>query len=119
VTTIYGGPDNAGKPALLPPGLDWKEVGHTAVEAALIDQRKVTREEICAIYQIPPPFLGILDRATFNNIETLRQVAYTDGLGPPLVMIEQAINAQLVGACCAKTTSTSSSTFLACFAAIS
>jgi hypothetical protein len=92
------GPDNAGKPALLPPGLDWKPVGHTAVEAALIEQRKVAREEVCAVYQIPPPFLGILDRATFNNIQTLREVAYTDGLGPPLVMIEQTINAQLVRA---------------------
>jgi hypothetical protein len=29
---------------------------------------------------------------------TLREVAYTDGLGPPLVLIEQTINAQLVRA---------------------
>jgi hypothetical protein len=94
--TDLRGVDNAGKPALLPPGLDWKPVGHTAVEAALIDQRKVAREEVCAVYQIPPPFLGLLDRATFNNITTLREVAYTDGLGPPLVLIEQTINAQLV-----------------------
>lgn len=98
VDDIYGGPDNAGKPALLPPGLEWKPVGHTAVEAELIEQRKVAREEVCAVYQIPPPFLGILDRATFNNITTLREVAYTDGLGPPLVLIEQTINAQLVRA---------------------
>jgi len=98
VDDIYGGPDNAGKPAVLPPGLDWKQVGHTAVEAALIDQRKVAREEVCAIYQIPPPILGVLDRATFNNITTLREVYYTDGLGPPLVLIEHAINAQLVRA---------------------
>jgi HK97 family phage portal protein len=96
IAEVYGGPDNGGKPALLPPGLDWKPVGHSAVEAALIDQRKVAREEVCAVYQIPPPFLGILDRATFSNINILREVAYTDGLGPPLVLIEQTINAQVV-----------------------
>jgi phage portal protein BeeE len=97
-------------PALLPPGLDWKPVGHTAVEAALIDQRKVAREEVCGVYQIPPPMLGILDRATFSNIEVQREMAYTDSLAPPLVLIEQALNAQLVRALLRETTSTSSTT---------
>jgi HK97 family phage portal protein len=93
---IYGGPDKSGKPALLPPGLDWKTIGQTTVEAALIDQRKIAREEVCAVYQIPPPMLGILERATFSNIETQREMVYTECLGPPLVLIEQAINAQLI-----------------------
>ena len=90
------GPLQAGKPFVMPPGFDWEQIGHTAVEAELIDQRKVAREEIAAIFQIPPPMLGILDRATFSNITELRQVAYTDGLGPPLVLIEQAITSQLI-----------------------
>lgn len=96
VDDIYVGPDQGGRPAILPPGLDWKQVGHTAVEAELIDQRKVAREETCAVYQIPPPMLGILDRATFNNIEIQREMAYTDSLAPPLVLIEQTLNAHLV-----------------------
>lgn len=90
------GPLQAGKPFVMPPGFEWEQIGHTAVEAELIDQRKVAREEIAAIYQIPPPMLGILDRATFSNITELRQVAYTDGLGPPLVLIEQAITSQVI-----------------------
>jgi HK97 family phage portal protein len=93
---IYGGPDKSGKPALLPPGLDWKTIGQTTVEAALIDQRKVAREEIAAVYMIPPPMLGILDRATFSNIESQREMIYTDCLGPPLILIEQALNSQLI-----------------------
>lgn len=96
INSIYSGPENGGRPALLPPGLDWKPVGHTAVEAALIDQRKVAREEVCAVYQLPPPMLGILDHATFSNIETQREMAYTDSLAPPLVLIEQKLNAHLV-----------------------
>lgn len=94
VTTLYSGPDQGGKPALLPPGLEWNPVGHTAVEAELIDQRLIDREEIAAVYQIPPPMLGDLRRATFSNITELRQVAYTDGLGPPLVLIEQTMTAR-------------------------
>lgn len=90
VTNLYSGPENQGRPALLPPGLDWKPVGHTSREAELIDQRYIDREEIAAVYMIPPPMLGDLRRATFSNIVELRQVAYTDGLGPPLVIVEQA-----------------------------
>jgi HK97 family phage portal protein len=98
ITTLYAGPENQGRPALLPPGLDWKPVGHSAVEAELIDQRRVAREEIAGVYLIPPPMLGILDKATYSNINTQREMAYTDALGPPLVLIEQTINAQLVRA---------------------
>lgn len=96
ITDLYSGPDNSGKPAILPPGLTWQQVGHTAVEAQLIEQRLRTREEIAAIYMIPPPAVGQLDRSTFNNIQELLRVAYTDGLGPPLVLIEAALNDQVV-----------------------
>jgi HK97 family phage portal protein len=93
VTRLYAGPENQGRPALLPPGLDWKPVGHTSREAELIEQRYIDGEEVGAVYQIPAPFLNDLRRATFSNITELRQVAYTDGLGPPLVIIEQALTA--------------------------
>jgi HK97 family phage portal protein len=93
---LYGGPENAGRPALLPPGLEWKSVGQTTVESALIDQRKITREEIAGVYLIPPPLLGILDRATFSNIATQRDMTYTDCLGPWMILLEQAINGQII-----------------------
>lgn len=93
VTNLYSGPENQGRPALLPPGLDWKPIGHTSREAELIEQRYIDREEIGAVYMIPMPLLGDLRRATFSNIVELRQIAYTDGLGPPLVIIEQAMTA--------------------------
>jgi len=96
ITELYAGPDNSGRPALLPPGLAWLPVGHTAVEAELIDQRYIDREEVAAVYMIPPPMLGDLRRATFSNITELRQVAYTDGLGPPLVIVEQVMTAHIL-----------------------
>lgn len=96
VDELYGGPDNAGRPALLPPGLTWDAVGQTTVEAELVDQRKIAREEVSAVYLIPPPLLGILDRATYANIGVQREMTYTDCLGPPLILIEQAINAQIM-----------------------
>ena len=80
---LYGGPENMGKPALLPPGLDWKSIGGSVVEAALIEQRKITRDEVCAVYLIPPPMLGILDRATYSNISVQRDMIYTHAWARP------------------------------------
>ena len=95
--TAYGGEKNAGKLPVIPPGMKWASADRTtAVEAELIDQRAVNRNEVSAVYMIPPPMIGILDRATFSNITTLREMAYTDGLAPPLALIEQTINAHLV-----------------------
>ena len=66
MTTQYSGPDNSGRPILLPPGLTWSSVGQTVAEADLLEQRRVAREEVAAVYQIPPPLIGILDRATYS-----------------------------------------------------
>jgi HK97 family phage portal protein len=93
----YGGRKNAGKLPVMPPGMKWGTADQTtAVEAELIDQRAVNRNEVASIYMLPPPMIGILERSTFNNIYTLREMAYTDGLAPPLVLAEQMFNAQVV-----------------------
>jgi HK97 family phage portal protein len=97
ITELYSGPENSGRPALLPPGLDWKQVGHTAVEAELIAQRQVAREEVGAVYHLAPGVFGFhLDKG--NTLGEQRQMSYVDGLLPPLVLIEQVINSQLIRA---------------------
>lgn len=93
----YAGKTNAGKLPVIPPGLKWTDARPTtAVEAELIDQRLVNRNEVAAAYMIPPPMIGQLERSTFNNVTTLREMAYTDALAPPLILIEQAVNAVIV-----------------------
>lgn len=94
----YSGTTNAGKLPVIPPGLSWADAKQTtAVEAELIQQRLVNRNEIAAAYMIPPPMIGHLEKSTFNNVQTLREMAYTDALAPPLILIEQMLNAHLVG----------------------
>lgn len=92
----HGGPSNAGNVALLPGDTEWKEVGHTAQEAELIQQRQLAREEVAAVYDMPPTLIGNLDKATYSNIETQGGWLYTDILGPDLVLNEQEFNAQVV-----------------------
>jgi HK97 family phage portal protein len=96
IEALYSGPENQGRPALLPPGLDWKAVGHTAQEAQLIEQRFVARGEVGAVYRIMPGCFGFgVDKAA-AGLPDQRQASYMDGLAPPLILIEQCINAQVV-----------------------
>jgi HK97 family phage portal protein len=94
---LHGGGANAGLPAIIPNGVTYKELaGANAHEAALIEQRKLTREEIGAVYKVPQPMLGILDNATYSNIAELHRMLYTTVLGPWLTLIEETIQVQLI-----------------------
>jgi len=65
----YGGADNAGKAPLLEQGLDLKSVGMTAEDAEALNQAKLSLNEICRYYGVPPHKAYILTDATYSNIE--------------------------------------------------
>jgi HK97 family phage portal protein len=90
------GEDNAFNLLFLTGGLDFKAFSHTAVEAALIEQRKLNREEVAAVYDIPPPLIGILDHATYSNVAEMHRMLYMTVLGPWLTLIEETLQAQLI-----------------------
>jgi hypothetical protein len=60
-----------------------------------IESRKMTREEICAIFQVPPPMVGIYDHATLANIETARKIFWLDTVIPFLEDLQSAFNLAL------------------------
>lgn len=90
--SAYGGV-NRFKPAILEDGMDIARVSITNEEAQFLETRRLSREEICSIFRVPQHLAGILDRATFSNIEQmgLYFVVYT--LIPYCVRWEQEINA--------------------------
>lgn len=96
IEATHGGPDNAFRIALLTHGLDWTPASHTAQEAEVLAHRKVNREEACAVYDVPPPIVHILDHATFSNIDEQHIMWYQDTLGPWIEMEADAFNVQLI-----------------------
>lgn len=98
IDDLYVGPEQQGKPWLLPPGLTANAIGQTAVEAALIEQRKITREEAFSVYDVSPPLVGLLERSTFSNITELHRMLYVTVLGPWLTLLEETLEAQLIAA---------------------
>lgn len=92
----YGGVDNAYKIMLMEGGAKWESMSHSLVDSELIPTMKLTREEAAAVYDIPPPIVGILDRATFSNITEQHLMLYMDTMGPPLTMFEETLQVQLI-----------------------
>jgi HK97 family phage portal protein len=93
---LYAGPENAGRFGLFDQGLKWAAMGQSAVDADLVAQRKLSREEVCVAYDVAPPLIGILDSATIGATEVIHNALYVDTLGPKLTMFEDDVQAQLV-----------------------
>lgn len=89
------GPGTGGTP-VLEDGMSFKPAAQTAKDLQYIEGRKLTDEEVTRSYFIPPPMVGLLDHATFSNITEQHKMLYQDCLGPPLSMIQDEINLQLV-----------------------
>ena len=93
---LHQGAANAGRPVILPPGSKWEQFSITAHEAELIEQRKLDREEIAAIYNAPQPLIGILDKATYSNISEQHKMLYGPVLGPWITLGEETLTAQVI-----------------------
>lgn len=96
IQQIHGGVDQAFKMMVLGGGADLKSIAHTAKEAELVETRKLNREEVAAVYDVPPPMVGILDKATYSNINEQHRMLYTTVLRPWLTLLEETLQAQLI-----------------------
>lgn len=86
----------AGGTPILEDGMEFVAASQTAKDLQYIEGRKLTREEVAAAYFIPPPMVGILDKASFSNITEQHKMLYQDTLGPWLTMIQEEIALQLI-----------------------
>lgn len=89
------GPGAGGTP-ILEDGMEFVPAAQTAEQLQYVETRILTREEVATAYFIPPPMVGLLEHASFSNIETQHRMLYQDTLGPWLTEFEQEIDLQLV-----------------------
>lgn len=94
LSVAYSGPENAGRPIVVDQGLDAKPLNVTAADMELIAQRKLSRDEVCAVYDMPPALLG-LEAANYSSVAEYRKALY-DSIAADLSLIESTLNAQLV-----------------------
>lgn len=94
---MYSGASNTGKTVILEEGMTANPLTIDNDKAQYIDTRKLNREEVVAAYDMPPPAVHILDRATFSNITEQFRSVYRDTMAPVLGYFEAVLEDQLRG----------------------
>lgn len=93
---MHAGARNAHNPPILQGGMKLHELSLTNEDSQWLESRKFQAEEICRFTGVPPHMAGILDRATFSNIEHqgIDYVRYT--LRPWATLWQQAAKRDLI-----------------------
>ncbi len=92
----HSGLASAHSVAVLEEGAKYSPTAVTGRDAQLVEQLKFQIEQVARFLRIPPHKIGIMEHATFGNIEEQGLEFITDSLGPIAVNIEQRIRKQLI-----------------------
>lgn len=88
----YSGAENSGKTMILEGGLKYKPVSISQKDMQYLETRKITREEICTIFRVPPPIVGIFEYASYANSEQAYISFWTKTLLPKLLFLQDVLN---------------------------
>ena len=92
----FAGVDSTNKIFVTGEEFKYEAVGMTNVDAEFVTNRKLSRSEIAAIFRVPAHKIGIMDNATFSNIEHQSLEYVTDTLMPIARRWEQTLNVTLL-----------------------
>ncbi len=91
----YAGVEKAHRVLILGSDLKWQSLGVAPKDAEFLQQRKLSREEICAVFGVPPAVVGIYEYANYANAQLQRKLFWSDTILPKLQRIAGTINDQL------------------------
>lgn len=78
----HSGAANAGSTLVLDGGMKWGKISLSPEDAELLETRKFGVEEICRLFQVPPPLVQDYSHNTFTNSETAGRWFATFTLSP-------------------------------------
>lgn len=87
----HGGAENVGKIAILEQGTKYNPVSVSQSDQQFLEQKKLTRDEIAAIFRVPSHMLNSAERATFASVEESGQQFVTYCLGAWITQWEQTV----------------------------
>lgn len=94
IRKLYSGADNAGR--VLVTEADWQQMHREPEFDGIVNLMKFAREEIFAVYGVPPPVMGVLDRAIMSNVEGMRDQYVRDLIGPHAEFLAADFEAQVI-----------------------
>ena len=96
-SSSHAGTQNANKVALLEAGVKLEPISMSPGDVQLIETRKMSREEICGMFRVPPHMIADLSRATFSNITEQSMDFYRSAISPYLKTFESRMNFSFLG----------------------
>lgn len=85
---VHAGSRNAAKALILDQGVTWQQMSMSPEDAEVLASRKHSVEEICRIYQVPPPIVQDYSHNTFTNSEAAGRWFAQFTIGPWVRKIE-------------------------------
>lgn len=92
----YGSSDNAGKPLVTYGGATYQNLGLSPTELSYIESKKMTREDILLLYQVPKTLLGLTDGVQKGNYEESVRMFLSETIRPLLSALTSKLNESLV-----------------------
>jgi len=92
---VHKGVDKWSGTAVLEEGMEPHVLQISPDDMQYVQGRQLNREECCGVYDVPPPVVHILDRATFSNITEQMRSMYRDTMAPRLNDDEDVLATQL------------------------
>jgi HK97 family phage portal protein len=72
-------------PLLVEGGVDVRVLSNTMKDLDFVQGKELTREELCAVYNVPPAMAGIFRYANYSNTKEQRSMLYQNTLRPKMV----------------------------------
>lgn len=72
-------------PLLVEGGVDVRVLSNTMKDLDFVQGKELTREELCAVYNVPPAMAGIFRYANYSNTKEQRTMLYQNTLRPKMV----------------------------------
>lgn len=91
VSNRIGGTFNAGQFLVMDAGAKFEKMAFSPEDAEFLDSVKLSNENVCRIFGVPPTAAGILDRGTYSNVEQEAASLIQNCLGPLASRIEAAM----------------------------
>lgn len=88
----HQGVDNANKLAVFEKGMKWTNIGMSQKEMDFIEQRKMTRDDIAAVFGVPPVLVNAYERATYNNSHEQVGFFWHETEIPKTVLVKETLN---------------------------
>lgn len=87
----YMGGANAGKALIMTGGLKYSPMSWSPEDAEFLDSRRLSNLDVARIFGIPPTAAGIVDHATYSNVEGESAALVSRALAPLAARVETAM----------------------------